>query len=440
MKRILVILYYWPPAGGGGVQRWLKFTKYLPTFGWQPIVYAPENADYPIKDSALNAQVPEDLTVIRHPVVEPRRALKGLRDTASRPQSGGIDQLFYRSLRDRTLLENMSVWIRGNVFVPDARVLWVRPSVRFLLRFLRENRVDAIVTTGPPHSVHLIGRKLKRETDLPWVADFRDPWTDIEYQDLMMMTGVTSKRHRRMERSVFEESDCVVGVSPYWEGRFKELGARRVVTITNGFDPDDFADVSVTPSESFVISHVGTLALDRDPTILWKALSECCKEDASFARDLRVELVGKTDPKVVENAGSYGLSECVVDRGYVGHEEAILTMKRAQVLLLLVNRAARNAPGRMPGKMFEYLAAGRPILLIGPTDGDAAETIRACQAGASVDFDDIDSMKRQLKAFYERYRAGDLTVSPSNYERFTRRNLAGRLAALLEEVVDSRAS
>jgi glycosyltransferase involved in cell wall biosynthesis len=435
MKKVLVIAYYWPPAGGGGVQRWLKFTRYLPEFGWDPIVFAPDNADYPLRDETLEAEVPPNLEVIRRPILEPRKIYKRLMDRKARERPEGTDEVFYRPKEDRSFKQNLSLWIRGNLFIPDARVLWVRPSVKWLAAYLKEKPVDVVVTTGPPHSLHLIGRGLKRRLGLPWVADFRDPWTDIEFYDNLMLSRFADRLHRRLEQSVFSEADHVVDVSPYWEHKIKAAGGRNVTTITNGFDPSDFPTSTEPLAEKFQLSHLGTLSLDRNPLTLWESLRNLSESVQGFREDMRVELVGKTDPAVFESAKAYGLSDRVVDGGYVTHSEAIRKMQTTQILLLLVNQSEQNAPGRMTGKIFEYLAAGRPILLIGPSDGDAARLLAETKTGIAVDFGDTDTLAKALAGWYASFRTGSLAIDSPEVNAYTRRNLAGKLASVLDEVV-----
>ncbi len=438
MKKVLIIAYYWPPAGGGGVQRWLKFVKYLPQCGWEPMVYAPDpaEADYPLRDESLLQEVSDTVEVIRRPIWEPRKVYQKFvgTDSGETKKKGKVDEIFYMDPKERSLKQDVSLWVRGNVFIPDARVFWVLPSVKFLKKYLQSHPIDAIVTTGPPHSMHLIGMRLKREIGITWIADFRDPWTDIEFYDKMMLSKWADKQHRKLEKQVHQQADAVIKVSPYWLKRDQDLEPRRMVVITNGYDEDDFAYDAPPLNEKFLISHVGTLANDRNPHILWKAIRELIGEIPDFGDDIQIQVMGKTDSSVLESARKEGVDSFLVNTGYVPHSEAIRIMQSSQVLLLLINDVAFNAPGRMTGKIFEYLAARRPILLIGPVDGDAAKVIAETQSGDSVGFADLQSLKSVLRTYYDAYKSNTLMLNSAGYEQYARRNTTRKLAKLLEEV------
>ncbi len=437
MKKVLIIAYYWPPAGGGGVQRWLKFVKYLPEYGWEPVVYAPDpkEADYPLKDESLIQEVSDQVEVIRRPIWEPRKVYQRFVSSSDpSPKKGKVDEIFYMNPKDRSIKQDISLWIRGNIFIPDARVFWVSPSVTFLKKYLKTNPVDAIVTTGPPHSMHLIGMRLKRLTGITWIADFRDPWTDIEFYDKMMLSKWADKQHRKLEKQVHQQADAVIKVSPYWINRDQDLEPQKMVVITNGYDEEDFAHEPPALDEKFLISHVGTLANDRNPRILWEAIKDLEKEVPGFGSDLQIQVMGKTDASVLESAQSMGVDKYLVNTGYVAHSEAIRIMQASHILLLLINDVAFNAPGRMTGKIFEYLAARRPILLIGPVDGDAAQVIADTQSGASVGFGDLEGLKKILTDYYALYKSGSLNLQSKGYEQYARRNTTRKLAELLEEV------
>lgn len=437
MKRVLVITYYWPPAGGGGVQRWVKLTKYLPRFGWEPLVYAPDGADYPLIDPTLEREVPPGLAVIRRPILEPRRLYVWFAGSKAR-RSMEADEVFHRDSSQRTLKENAAVWLRGNLLIPDARVTWVRPSVRFLLRYLKDHPVDAIVTTGPPHSMHLIGRALRRRLEIPWVADFRDPWTRIEFYDDLMLTGRADARHRRLEAAVLDEADAVTTVSPTWASQL-EGGDREVRVVTNGFDAEDFEERPSVDQDVFRIIHAGSLSMDRDPVALWEALSSMIGEIPGFRDRLRVRILGRADPRVAGSAERHGLKEYLEVSGYVPHPESIDAMCRAAVLLLLINRDERNAPGRIPGKLFEYLASRRPILVVGPPDGDAARIVRDCRAGAVRDYQDDRGITSILSDWYERHLEGRLVLDPTELSEFSRRAQAKAFAEVLQSAATDAA-
>ena len=387
-------------------------------------------------DESLVQEIPPEVEVIRQPIWEVRKAYQKLTGASSgSPQKGKVDEIFYMDPKERSWKQNLSLWIRGNVFIPDARVSWVKPSVSFLAKYLKEHPVDVVITTGPPHSMHLIGLRLKRKLGITWVADFRDPWTDIEFFDKLMLSQRSDKKHRRLEKEVHQEADAVIKVAPYWIKRDEHHKPKKMVVITNGYDEDDFQHEAPALDPKFLISHAGTLANDRNPHSLWQALEELCEELPGFEEDLCIQVLGKTDSSVLEAAQAKNLDRFIVNTGYVSHSEAIRIMQASQVLLLLINEVAFNAPGRMTGKIFEYLAARRPILLIGPVDGDPAQVLRETQSGSAVGFGDLEGLKKVLTAYYRAYKANSLVLDSDGYQQYSRKNTTRQLAELLEEVV-----
>jgi Glycosyltransferase Family 4 len=432
--RALIITYYWPPAGGGGVQRWLKFARYLPEFGWTPIVYVPENADYPLRDDSLEEEV-KNVEVIKHPIWEVRRLyqwIAGSKDGGIE-QSADSDNLFYKDKSSLSLKQRLALFIRSNFFIPDARSSWIKPSVRYLKAWLKENRVDAIITTGPPHSCHLIGLHLKRASGLPWIADFRDPWTDIEYFSHLNLTRRSRLKHERLQREVLTTADQVITVSWSWARLFERYGAKDVLTITNGYDPDDFADVVTKKSSaSFVIASIGTLELDRNPKELWMALDHLIERGQPGGKKILVQLVGKVDRAIMDLVPDR-IKTIVELTGYVPHARAVSIMRQADVLLLLQNRtAAENVMGRIPGKVFEYLAARKPILLIGDKDSDLAGVVGDIPSNAVCAFDDVPAIEKYLASVAESLETSHVSLDFKKYER---RQLAETLALQIDDLV-----
>ena len=387
MKRLLVITYYWPPTGGSGVQRWVKFCKYLPQYGWQPVVYTPENPERLAYDESLLKDVPECAEIIRTRISEPyaayRRLIGGKAGRSEvNPVSGG----------EKTAVQRLSLWVRGNFFVPDPRVSWVRPSVRYLKGYLKEHPVDAVVTTGPPQSMHLIGLGLKKALGLKWIADFRDPWTEMFYYKHLELGRRADRRHHELERQVLDGADTVIAVTPYVRDDFAARTQTPVALITNGFDEDDFAGVRPAVHEGkFTIVHTGLFAADGNPLNLWDMLAEKCVNDPEFASKLQIRLAGKTDSEVTEAIRSRGLGDNLVDLGYLPHDEVVAEQMGADILILPLRREPEYAKV-LPGKIFEYLAAGRPVLGIGQEDGAAAEVLRDAGAGVMFGWDRRDGL------------------------------------------------
>jgi glycosyltransferase involved in cell wall biosynthesis len=430
MKKVLIITYYWVPSGGAGVQRWVKFTKYLRNFGWEPVIYTPQNPEYPALDPSIEKDVPSDIEVIKTPIWEPYNIYRNLMGKKNEPINAG----FISENKKSGWKERLSIWIRGNFFIPDPRRFWVKPSVKFLRKYISENQIDAIVTTGPPQSMHLIGAGLKKYFPaLPWLADFRDPWTNIDFYEDLHLTKITDHIHHRLEKKVVTAADVVVVVSKSMKEDFLGLRPKKIEIIPNGFDEEDFRFIKPELDDKFTISHIGTLNAARNPTVFWKVLNELCTENEQFKSDLLVQLIGKVDYSVIEEIIENNLKDNFLKIDYFPHNEAIGMQMSSQVLLLLINRT-NNAKGIVTGKLYEYLAAHRPILGIGPTDGDVSELLRNTQTGIMIDFDDEKLMKETLLQLYEQYKRKSLTVSAESIEKFSRKNLTCDLANLLDAI------
>jgi len=423
MKRVLVITYYWPPSGGSGVQRWVKFAKYLPSQGWEPVIYAPENADYPAIDATIGEELPDTLEVIRHPIREPYAIYRRLMGKSAKREVTEI------SSGKKTWKQRLSLWIRGNLFVPDPRVWWVRPSVKFLKKYLKEHPVDAIVTTGPPHSVHLIGLKLHKTLGTPWVPDFRDPWSRMYYLKHLPMTAATWRKLRKQEQAVLDGATTVLAVTPIVQEEFRAQTKTPVAMITNGFDAEDFKGPAPEPDGFFNITHTGLFAKDGNPLKLWKVLGEMPEE---FRARLRIRLVGTVDREVLEAISVQGLN--VVSLGYLDHAAAIREQLAATILILPLRNDPQYRP-ILPGKLFEYLASRRPILGIGQTDGAMARVIEDAVAGTTVDWDDEPGLKQFLDGAWKAFcLLGEVPPTEGNIDKYTRENLTAELARLLESV------
>ncbi len=364
-RRVLIISYYWPPTGGSGVQRWVKFSKYLPAEGWQPVIYTPLNPEAITTDESLSGEIPPEVEVVKRKIVEPYNIYRSLISLGkkSKTASGEVNPI---NSQKKTFIQKVSMWIRGNLFIPDPRCTWIGPSVHFLEKYLKEHPVDVIVSTGPPHSMHLIALKLARRTGLPWVADFRDPWTKMFYFKHLGLNGFSQARHRKLEKKVLDNASVVVAVSPLVQEEFRQMTSTDVALITNGFDPCDF-DIDAREDGYFNITHTGLFAADGNPETLWKVLRDKCREDDLFKSRLRIRLAGKTDKQIIESIRNASLSENLVDCGYIPHIQAVREQKGA-TLLILPLRKEPEYRATLPGKLFEYLASGRPVLGIGQKD------------------------------------------------------------------------
>ncbi len=432
MRKVLIITYYWPPSGGAGVQRWLKFVKYLREFGWEPIVYTPENPESPESDLSLEIDIPEGIKVIRQPIWEPYTIYKRF---LGQKKEDKIQAAFLSETKKKPFAEKIAVWARGNFFIPDARKFFIKPSVRFLLKYLEQHPVDLIISTGPPHSMHMIAMKIAETASLPWLADFRDPWTGIDFYDDLRLTSWADAKHHRMESEVLQKADSITVISPSMADEFRAIHQRDYEVITNGFDETECISGSpVSMDHKFSIAHVGTLTPSRNPAALWKTLSELVNENDDFRKDLEIKLVGKVDHMVISSLESHGLQEYVNRQDYLPHKEVLRVQQTSQVLLLLINNTP-NAKSILTGKLFEYLASKRPVICIGPVDGDAARILSQTDAGRISGFEDHQSVKRNILEYYMLFKQGNLKVNSKEIEKFSRKNLTSAMARFMDRTM-----
>lgn len=431
-KKVLIIAYYWPPSGGSGVQRWLKFVKYLPVYGWTPYVFTPENPSFAVRDESLLKDVPEEAEVLHFPIWEPYEVFLALsKFTGGQPRAARPTDLV--STGKRSLFQRVSTWVRGNLFIPDPRVFWVRPSVKFLAEFLKANGIRTIVTTGPPHSLHLIGLKLKRRDPLlHWVADFRDPWSEWGFLDTLQAGTWARRRHKKLERTVLQTADEVITITPFYVRQFSSLGGRPVHLLTNGFDEDDFKTLTLTRPAQFTIRHIGIVNEKCDPRPFMQAVRAAMMTDADFAANTVVEYIGEVHPQFrADVQASPELNRVTRFPGSVPHKQ-LLNIYGTSSLLVLVLTGYKDAEGYMPGKLFEYLATGLPVLGVGPEHGDAAHLLSTSGAGQMLDGSRQEQLRDVLLRAFRDWRQASAQVSRHDYGAYSRRAITGKLTELFK--------
>jgi len=430
-KKILIVTYYWPPAGGPGVQRWLKFAKYLPEFGWKPIIYTPENPSYPLVDETLNNEVPKNLKIVKTTIWEPYQIAEKFSKSNKKFKGGQFDVG-----KNQSFISKLSIFIRGNFFIPDARKFWVNPSVKFLKKYLTENQIDTIVTTGPPHSMHLIGVGLKKELpNLKWIADFRDPWTEISYYKHLKLTSSSDKKHRRLEKSVFETADITLATSYTDADNFRKNGAN-AFCITNGFDKNMDKSEDLIPTISatkFTLSYIGVLEQLRNPENLWKVLKNMCEKNQSFSNDFELRFVGRLDDKILNDIENSVLKNNIKNLGYLPHDESVTEMENSD-LLLITNFPNESSKGIIPGKLFEYLATGKQIISFGPKNADVETILNKTKAGKHFDYNENVEIQEFIFSLYEDWKSGKSIQNQANINEFSRRELTKQLSDLLSDL------
>ena len=432
MNKVLIITYYWPPSAGSGVQRWVKFAKYLPHYNWEPIVFTPENPDFNVKDETLAGDISPDLEVLKFPIWEPYQLQR--RIAGKKSDSNPADAL---EKKKKGIFDLFSIWLRGNVLIPDPRVFWVKPSVSFLKDVIKRNQIDVVITTGPPHSMHLIGEKLKIKTGVKWVADFRDPWSKWEFLDTLKMTPLVRNIHTRLEKRVLQKADKVITISNTFKKDFEELVPRRVEVITNGFDPDDFnISGNIEQSEKFLISHIGTIDELRDPRPFLYALKQLVTEIPVLQNEVEVLFVGVVSKKLIAEIEADDILNTVVNfKAYVAHHEVFEIYKRSAVLLLVLANS-KNAVGNIPGKLFEYMASEKRILAMGRVDGDSAEILKNADAGFICHPGDREAIKGAIQNLFKEYKS-PLPEKNQSIQKYSRKSLTGDLAQILDEIIEA---
>ncbi|KFC20387.1 glycosyl transferase family 1 [Chryseobacterium sp. FH1] len=428
-KKVLIVTYYWPPAGGPGVQRWLKFAKYLPEFGWEPIIYTPENPSYPLMDETLIKEVPKHLKIVKTNIWEPYQIAEKFSKSNKKFKGGQFDVG-----KNQSFVSKLSIFIRGNFFIPDARKFWVKPSIKFLKNYLTENHIDTIVTTGPPHSLHLIGLGLKKELpNLKWIADFRDPWTEISYYKHLKLTSGSDKKHRELEKSVFENADLTLATSYTDAENFMKNGAN-AFCITNGFDKQETIEGS-NPflSAKFTLSYVGVMEQLRNPENLWNALTLLCEKHQDFSNDFELKFVGRVDDKILNDIENSVLKNNIKNLGYLAHNESVKEMENSD-LLLITNFPNESSKGIIPGKLFEYLATGRQIISFGPKYADVETILEKTKAGKHFDYSESGEISDFILSLYQDWKSGKAIQNSASINEFSRKELTQKLSMKLESL------
>jgi glycosyltransferase involved in cell wall biosynthesis len=330
--------------------------------------------------------------------------------------------------KKQSFLVKTLLWVRGNIFIPDARFLWVKPSVKYLKKYLQENNIDTVVTSGPPHSLHLIGLQLKKELGVTWLADFRDPWTTIGYHKALKLSSYAEKKHKVLEKAVLTSADTIIVTSKTTKTEFEAITSSPIAVITNGYDVEKVTKQPL--DEKFTLAHIGSFLSERNPRILWKALQELAHEHKGFAEDFQLKLIGAVSQEVLDTIVEFKLQDFVLNLGYVSHQEAVEHQRKSQVLLL-IEIDSEDTKSIIPGKVFEYMVSERPIVAIGPQGSDFAEIISATNTGVFFTYDEKDKLKALFLKHYQDYKANNLKVNAVGLQQYSRKSLTEQLAKLL---------
>lgn len=439
MRKVLIIAYYFPPSGGPGVQRVLKFVQYLREFGWEPVVLTVRDGTFPARDESLLGKVPEGVAVYRTEIFEPYELYR--RFTGAKKIDGVDVNNLKSSDAGRSLTESISEFIRATFFIPDARIGWRRHAVREGLRVIREEGIDAIYSSSPPYTCSIIARDLRRKSGLPWIAGFRDPWTGFLTTPERWL--IPAKIDRSLERSVFSEADAIdvawTGIRDDALRKYPELPSGKFHHLPNGFDSRDFPQVE--PDERtdrrFTITYTGSMYGVRTPREFLEAVGRLLDSGDIPSDRLRLRFIGRFGEEVHEMFRRFPYAGVIDVEGYMPHAESIRQLLLSDALLLVVDTTGDSAE-IVPGKVYEYIGTGRPVLAVAPEEGAIADLMRETGAGLVAHQSDIDGIAANVLSVYRHHIGEQSPVRPDRdaIARYERRNVTGELARLLDSIVE----
>lgn len=433
-RRVLIVAYYFPPSGGPGVQRVLKYTRYLPDFGWEPIVLTVENGTFPAIDKSLFEQVPAGTKIFRTKIFEPYDIYRLL---TGKPKNVAIDvNVIKKEGQKKTFAEQIAEFIRATFFIPDARVGWLLTARRKILDIIDEYLIDAIYSSSPPYTCSLIARYGKRKRQLPWIAGFRDPWTD--FISTPKRWFIPAMFDRMLEYHVFSEADIV---EVAWEGikkdalaKYFDLPEEKFIHIPNGFDSADFPKITYKRNEKFTLTYTGSLYGRRNPQSLFIAIEKLLEEGKIQPDDFIIQFIGRMGSEVYEMIEKTSFRNSIALISYIPHQKCIEKLMTSDASLLIIDES-KESKEIVPGKVYEYLGVGRPIFAIGPTNGAVAQLLEECNAGVIAHQSEIDSIANNFIKFYNNWK-NNRTFQPKLelIKQYERKEQTGQLALILDKI------
>jgi hypothetical protein len=430
-ERLAIVAYYWPPTGGSGVQRWLKFVKYLPEAGWLPTVVTPERPSFDLRDDSLERDVPPEATIVRVKGWEPYDLFRSASRLVAR-KDPKLRPTELVSAAPSRLFDRLAIRVRGNLVVPDPKIFWARSAARVLERTMRGRDVRTLVTTGPPHSMHLVGLRLKRRLPgIRWIADFRDPWSEWGFLESLKAGALARARHRRLEAEVLRSADDLLTVTPSLQRQLERLAGRSVALITNGYDPADFESIVRSHPPKFTVRHVGTVNERCDPRPFLTAVAAWCGTSEDLRAQTVIEFVGEVHPDLVSWVKRNPVLASLIEFVPPVPHDHVLRLYGGTSVGLLVLTGYKDPALYLPGKLFEYFGAGLPVIGIGPTDGDAARAIAETHSGVMLAEDDTPGIIRVLVERFAAWKEGTYPPRSTEVSAYSRRSLTQQLATLL---------
>ncbi|MBC8384580.1 MAG: glycosyltransferase family 4 protein [Candidatus Cloacimonetes bacterium] len=431
MKKVLIITYYFPPSGGPAVQRIINFIKYLPEFGWNPLILTVKNGEFPAIDHTL--RIPDNCKVHKTFSLEPNFLYKkftGLKRDDSIPVA-------VISNKNANWKKRLSNWIRLNIFIPDAKIGWLPFAVKKGKEIILSEKPDLIFSSAPPQTVHLIAQKLSEWSKIKWIADFRDPWTDIYHYDDVKRNSLSRIIERKMEKKVLENADRISVVSNDIIRLIREKieDISKFELITNGFDEQELAGLEeIAKYDKFTMIYSGKMNEQQNPANLWKSLQNLINENSEFRDHFQLIIYGNIVPNLIEEIKKFIPEPNVKMYPYIPHKLLLKVLKKSHISLLLIPNTEKNR-GIITGKLFDYLAVENFIIGLGPVGGDADEILHKTNCGKMFDYDDLESIRSEMIEQFENWRSGKiLEIYRTEKQQYTRRQLTVKLADVFDKL------
>jgi len=414
-NKLLIISYYWPPSGGSGVQRWLNFSNNLVKKGWDITVFTTKNANYPIIDNGLNRIVDKSIKVFRIPILEPTRFFK----------KNNSDHI-----NSSNFIKKFILWIRANIFFPDSRMFWIKKVTKQASDYIKQNDINCLITTAPPFSTHIIGLKIKRITNIKWISDFRDPWSDFFQFKFLPMTSYQRIKHSNFEKKCLSFSDAVLTTSPSLTKSYSLINSNSY-TITNGFN----SFKKNIETEKFLVMYSGVMKLIQNPNNLWKVLKEICIENQDFSNDLMVRFIGDFDNEIITNKDIRLIESKVKFEKYIEKSKLDIEMSKANILVLTsVN--LKDVNNIIPGKLFYYFSFKRPIIAFSNLNSDISDIISKSKTGKVFDFLNQVDLKNHILELYSDYKSKKNSFNPKGIASYSYNNLSENIDVLLKKTIN----
>ena len=414
-NKILIISYYWPPSGGSGVQRWLNFSNQLSKKGWHVTVFTALNAKYPIIDNELNKTLHSSIKVIKIPIFEPTSFLK----------KNNTD-----SINSNNIFNKILLWIRANLFFPDSRMFWIKTVSKQAIDYINKNDINCLITTAPPFSTHLIGLKIKKETNVKWISDFRDPWSDFFQFKLLPLLPFQKKRHIKAELQCLKFSNAVLTTSPSLTRKYSRFN-ENTYTVFNGFD----SFIKTKDFDKFLLMYSGVMKSIQNPKNLWLVLEEISLENKSFFKDLKVRLVGDFDNEIKNELNGKFIESKIVFEKYLEKEKLNKEISMAKILILTsVN--LDSIDNIIPGKLYYYFSVKRPILAFSNIQSDVSKIIKETNTGRVFDYSNKIDLKNHILDLYNNYRLGINDFSPDGLNNYNFDVLSDQIIKILKKTIN----